>query len=524
MRFPRRSGVLLHPSSLPGSYGIGEIGPDASRFVDTLHGMGQTLWQVLPLGPTSFGNSPYQSPSTFACNPLLISFDALVEEGLLPRERLTDFPLLPAQRVDYGAAIPARFRVLREVCDHFERRATPVLRDAFDAFCSREAGWLESYALFQALKEGHNLAPWIHWPRPLALRQKRALAEARERYAPEIAAQRVLQFLFDWQWRQLREHGRARGVQIIGDIPIFVAHDSADVWANPSLFHLDDGGRPTVQAGVPPDYFSATGQLWGNPLYRWDLHRDSGFAWWTARVRRVLELVDIVRIDHFRGFQAYWEIPAGAATAVDGRWAEGPGADLFDAMLAQLGQLPIIAEDLGVITEEVEALRDLYAFPGMRILQFAFGPDPQAEGFRPAAVPENCVVYTGTHDNDTTVGWFRSKPGRGSTRTAAAIRKERQAIREYFGTNGSDIHWRLIDEALRSAADTAIVPLQDVLGLGSEARMNLPGESEGNWEWRYAGESLTGGLQQQLRHLTEQTGRAPWPVPQPAVPEAADLG
>ncbi len=507
MKFDRASGLLMHPTSLPGPYGIGEIGPEARRFVDRLEAMGQRLWQVLPLGPTSYGDSPYQSPSTFAGNHLLISFEQLVEDGLLSAGRLKAFPSLPADRVDFGPAILARMEVLESVCRTFARRAPEKTRAAFERFCRHEAYWLDEYALFMAIKAEHGGGPWVDWPRELALREPAALAAARKRLATAIRNHRILQFLFHDQWRRLRAYAHRKNVKIVGDIPIFVAHDSSDVWAQPELFHLDGRGHPTVVAGVPPDYFSATGQLWGNPLYRWDVHEHHGYAWWIARMRKVFELVDIVRIDHFRGFEAYWEIPGGEPTAINGRWVEGPGIRLFEALRDALGELPIIAEDLGVITDAVEALRDACDFPGMRVLQFAFGNDDKAEDYKPHNFPPHCIVYTGTHDNDTTVGWFWSQAGEGSTRSQADIEAERRGILEYIGTDGSQIHWDLIGLAWRSRANTAIAPLQDLFGLGSEARMNVPGRPGGNWSWRFDWSQFTEHAEVSLRALTGETGR-----------------
>lgn len=507
MRFDRRGGILLHPTSLPGPYGMGEIGPHAYRFADALKEMGQRLWQMLPLGPTGYGDSPYQSLSTFAGNPLLISFDLLVEDGLLSPARLRDFPRFPETYVDFGPVIQARMAVLNTVCRSFRRRATKAMQEEFDRFCAENAEWLDDFALFFALKHAHDLRPWHTWEPELVHRDPRALRAARKKYATAIRNVKLCQFFFFKQWHRLGEYCHARDIHIIGDIPIFVAHDSADVWAHPELFYLDENGQPTVVAGVPPDYFSSTGQLWGNPLYRWDTHKATGYAWWIERIRRTLELVDILRIDHFRGFEAYWEIPATEKTAVNGRWVKGPNADLFVALESALGRLPIIAEDLGVITPEVEALRDRFQFPGMRVLQFAFGNDAKAADYRPESYPPNCVVYTGTHDNDTTIGWFHSEPGKNSTRTKEDIEKERAFILAYLKSDGREIHWDLIRLAYGSNADTAIVPLQDVLGLGSEARMNVPGTESGNWRWRFTWDQLTPEIKARMRQITEASGR-----------------
>ncbi|NCY20604.1 4-alpha-glucanotransferase [bacterium] len=507
MTFPRSSGILLHPTSLPGPYGMGEIGPEAHRWLAHLNGMSQKLWQVLPLGPTGYADSPYQTLSTFAGNPMLVSIASLREEGLLHEEDVKDFSPLPQSFVDYGPAILARSRILRKAATSFPRRATPALKAAQTAFEEKNAPWLEDFALFSVLKTAHGGGPWVNWPAPLVHREKTALAQARKQLAKEIRHTKVLQFLFHHQWSSLRREAKTRGVSIIGDIPIFVAHDSADVWCHPELFFLEKNGQPSVIAGVPPDYFSQTGQRWGNPLYRWEAHEEQGFSWWIDRLKSTFELYDIVRIDHFRGFAANWQIPASEPTAVKGRWVPGPGRKLFDVARKTLGNLPIIAEDLGVITPDVDALRDGLGFPGMRILQFAFGDDPKAADFRPESYPTNCVVYTGTHDNDTTVGWYRSEPGRDSTRNAEQIAREQHNTRTYLSCDGSQIHWDLIALALRSGANTAIYPLQDILGLGSEARMNVPGRENGNWAWRFQWSQLTPDIEQRLGRLTREAHR-----------------
>ena len=507
MEFQRKAGILLHPTSLPGPYGIGEIGVQAREFADRLREMGVGLWQMLPLGPTGYGDSPYQSLSTFAGNTMLICLDQLVADGYLPAKDLAGFPRFPEDRVDYGPVIPARTRVLQMAADKFARRATAFQKADFQRFCDANADWLEDFALFQAIKESEGLRPWTQWPAALARREPAALKEFARAHSHQVKTVRILQFLFDQQWRQLKAHCNEQGIQLVGDIPIFVAHDSADTWANPDLFYLNPDGSPTVVAGVPPDYFSATGQLWGNPLYRWDVHKQSDYAWWIRRMKKILSLVDIVRIDHFRGFEAYWEIPGGEPTAMNGRWVPGPGADFFESLRRQMGDLPVIAEDLGVITPGVEALRDGFNLPGMRILQFAFGSDDQAENYKPHSYPPNCVVYTGTHDNDTTVGWFRSEPGQGSTRSREEIDRERNTVLGYVHTDGSQIHWDLISLAFRSKAATSVVPLQDVFGLGSEARMNTPGTTSGNWGWRFAWDALDSATVRRMRDLVEFSGR-----------------
>ena len=494
MRFPRSSGILLHPTSLPGRYGIGDLGGEARRFVDFLVAAGQTLWQVLPLGPTGYGDSPYQCFSARAGNPLLISLERLVEAGWLDASALADAPAFPDDRVDFERLVPWKTALLESA----------VSRDpGFKKFCEGNQHWLDDYALFMALKEAHRGAAWTRWEPGARDRDPTALAQWSERLAAPIAAQRFVQFAFFKQWRELRAYARARGIRIMGDLPIYVSHDSADVWANRRYFQLDAQGNPTVVSGVPPDYFSQTGQLWGNPIYRWDALANDGYGWWLDRFRAAFEMVDMIRLDHFRGFEAYWEVPASEATAVNGQWVKGPGARLFRAAQAKLGELPLVAENLGVITPEVEAIREEFGFPGMAVLQFAFGNDAQAPTFRPHNYPRQVVAYSGTHDCDTTVGWWSSQ-GRGeSTRSDAEIRRERDFAMRYLNTDGREIHWVFIRALLASVADTVLFPLQDVLGLGTEARMNQPATLGGNWRWRYRAGALTPELTERLRELTE---------------------
>jgi 4-alpha-glucanotransferase len=503
----RRSGILLHPTSLPGRYGIGELGREALAFVDFLAATRQSLWQVLPLGPTGYGDSPYQCFSAFAGNPLLVSLDALAEAGLLSKRDLAAASF-PADSVDYGAVIDFKRPLLVKAFAAFEKNAAPSRRDGFLAFCHGEAAWLDDFALFMALKDAHGGAAWHTWDEGLVTRDPEALAAARRQHESAIACVQFAQFLFSEQWGAVRAKASALGIQVMGDIPIFVAHDSSDVWARPDLFTLAADGTPALQAGVPPDYFSATGQLWGNPLYRWDALERTGFAWWVDRFRASLRLFDSVRLDHFRGFEAYWEIPGGEKTAVNGRWVKGPGSALFDAVQAALGPLPIVAENLGVITAEVEALRERYGWPGMAILQFAFGDDSQANDFLPYTYPRNRVVYTGGHDNDTTVGWWTAGVG-DSTRSEEEVTRERDFALRYVGGDGREIHWDFIRTVMASVADTAIFPLQDVLGAGTEARMNLPGRLGGNWKWRFEAEALTPAITQRLETLTRTFGRRP---------------
>ena len=502
----RSAGILLHPTSLPGRFGIGEIGPEAHRWLDRVAQMAQRCWQVLPLGPTGFGDSPYQTLSTFAGNPLVISFDLLRDDRLIDAGRLDAVPSLPADHVAFGDVIGTRLAVLHEVAAGFGRRASAELQAMFTQFVDENRNWLDDYALFVSLKAHFAGRSWTDWPADVAGREPGVLAAAARELAEGIDHARTGQFLFHDQWRRLRERATELGISIIGDLPIFVAHDSADVWCRPDLFDLTENGRPRVVAGVPPDYFSQTGQRWGNPLYRWEAHEAEGYAWWIARLRHAFELFDVLRIDHFRGFAASWEIPAADPTAENGRWVTGPGRRLFDAAAAALGPQPIIAEDLGLITPDVEALRDELGFPGMRILQFAFGPE-QAETDLPERYPVNSVVYTGTHDNDTTVGWYHAVPGSDSTRTADEIRAEQHRVRTYLSSDGTDIQWQMIELALQTPANTAVVPLQDVLGLGSEARMNVPGRPWGNWTWRFEWEQLPPELEERLENLTRAAGR-----------------
>jgi 4-alpha-glucanotransferase len=502
MTSSRSSGVLLHPTSLPGRWGIGDLGAPAYAFVDFLHTAGQQLWQIMPLGPTGYGDSPYQGFSAFAGNPLLISLDQLRADGLLEEEDLAESPGFSDWAVDYGAVIGFKIPLLRRSFERFQAGATPELRQEVAAFRAGNRAWLEDYALFAALKQAHEGANWNTWEPGAAQRQPDALLRWRQELAEPIGFHAYMQFQFFRQWGRLKEYANQRGVRIIGDIPIFVAYDSADVWANPELFFLDETGQPTVVAGVPPDYFSATGQLWGNPLYRWDVLAQQGYGWWIERFRTAFTLVDIVRLDHFRGFAAYWEVPASEETAINGRWVDGPGAALFEAVRARLGDLPIIAEDLGLITPDVNELRDQLGFPGMKVLQFAFGGGPD-DPYLPHNYEPHSVVYTGTHDNDTTTGWWNT-----------VMPHERTHAQIYMGRDGSDISWDLIRLALASVAEMAVIPLQDVLAFGSEARMNTPGRASGNWSWRYTPDQLGQPLIDRLRMLTAVYGRVKPEKPQ----------
>jgi 4-alpha-glucanotransferase len=492
---PRDSGILLHPTSLPGAHGIGDLGDGAYRWLDFLVAGGQQLWQVMPLGPPGFGNSPYAARSAFAGNPLLISLDRLVADGLLGAHDLADQPDWPPSRVDFGVAAAFKLPRLRRAYGRFAGGHAAELHRAFETFIAENAGWLDDYALFMALREEHGGAPWNEWERGLVQRDPATLTAARTRLVTAIEHTRFVEFLFRRQWQALRHAAHARGIRIIGDIPIFVAHDSADVWAHQDLFALDADGNPTVVAGVPPDYFSPTGQRWGNPLYRWDRSAETGHRWWIERFRATLAIVDLVRIDHFRGFESYWEVPAAEETALNGRWAPGPGEPFFRAVTDALGPLPVIVEDLGLITEEVHALRRALGYPGMKVLQFAFGDDA-TNPYLPHNYDRDCVVYTGTHDNDTTEGWF-----------AALAPKEQARVIRYAGGGRESIGRTLIRLALGSVARMAIVPLQDVLGLGSEARMNLPGWGTGNWNWQATPEQIAPHHAAWLGEMTVIYGR-----------------
>lgn len=468
---PRTAGVLLHPTSLPGPYGIGDLGPIAYEWVDVLAASGQTWWQVLPLGPTGYADSPYQAFSAFAGNPYLISPELLRRDGLLGTLDLIT-PRFPSDHVDYGPVIRFKQAILTRAWENYQDGAAPTLREPFEAFCKSEASWLDDFALFMALKDYHQGASWLEWQQELLLRKPAALEKARKQLTNGIGRHRLGQFLFARQWAALKKYANEKKVKLIGDIPIFVSIDSSDVWANPELYKLDEDRTPIVVAGVPPDYFSVTGQLWGNPHYDWAAMKKTGYAWWIARFKAILHQVDLIRLDHFRGFEAAWEVPAGNETAEEGEWVPGPGADLLNAVKKGLGGLPLIAEDLGVITPPVDALRKRFDLPGMRILQFAFsGPDNR---FLPLHHERNTVVYTGTHDNDTTIGWYNSAPD-----------NEKDYMRRYLGWGGEDPAWTLIRMAWSSVAAYALMPLQDLLSLPTEARMNYPGRPANNWQWRF---------------------------------------
>jgi 4-alpha-glucanotransferase len=497
MHFERSSGILFHPTSLPGRYGIGDLGTAAYQFVDFLVDAGQTMWQILPLGPTGYGNSPYQSPSAFAGNPLLISLDRMVEENLLESGDMPDIPeaFYREDRVNYDAVASYKYPLLKRSFERLRASPTSPHTKELARFCKEQSGWLDDYALFMALTE-HFEKPWYQWDRDISLRESPAAIEQwQKKLSEQIEFRKYMQYLFFTQWLSLKSYANSRGVRIIGDIPIYVSFDSADVWANPDMYKLDKDGNPTVVAGVPPDYFSATGQRWGNPIYRWDQMSKRDFDWWIARMKQTLTVVDIVRIDHFRGLESYWEVPASEETAVNGKWVKAPGTKFFNTLNSVFGELPIIAEDLGLITPEVEKLRDKFKLPGMKVLHFAFG-DTSDNPYLPHNYEANFVAYTGTHDNDTTIGWFEKLP-----------HDQREAVQCYMGREGSDIAWELMRLAMMSVAEVCIVPLQDVLRLGSESRMNTPGTIEGNWEWRLPSRTLTPGIAQGLRTLTKAYGR-----------------
>jgi 4-alpha-glucanotransferase len=499
--FSRSSGILLHPTSLPGRYGIGDLGSWAYHFVDYLHAAGQSIWQVLPLGPTGYGDSPYQSLSSFAGNTNLISLDRLVEDGWLAESDLENVPQFPSDRVDFGPVIEYHNQILAAAHANFE--ADSHSKDVFEAWCEENAFWLDDFALFAALKEANGGQAWVKWPHGEAARSEKAVSAARKTYSQRIAEHRFLQWVFATQWAELKDYANDKGIRIIGDVPIFVAHDSSDVWANRDLFYLDDSGNPTVIAGVPPDYFSPTGQRWGNPLYRWD-RMAPDYAWWIQRVESALSRFDIVRIDHFRGFEAYFEIPASESTARKGRWVKGPDRDFFNALSSairdslgkELNEV-IIAEDLGVITKEVNELRNAWELPGMIILQFAFVNE---ERFLPHNHHPNSIVYTGTHDNNTMMGWWLGE----------SSKEQREYMKRYLSKDEiTQPNWEMIRLGMQSVAHTFIMPLQDILGTGAETRMNTPSVPSGNWVWRCPPDALQDPWRTILPDLTRLYQR--WP-------------
>jgi len=489
MTFKRSSGIILHPTSLPGPDGIGDLGPEAYRWVDFLSQAGCGLWQVLPLGPTGYGDSPYQCFSAFAGNPFLVSPALLLDQKLLTRKDLLDRPNFPADRVDFGPVIEWKIKLLDRAYRHFLKSKNQQIIQNYTDFCNLQSSWLDDYALFMAIKEDQGGRSWDNWPVELRSRNTESLREFSGMKSDAIQKQKFRQFLFFDQWQRVRNYAHNKNIHIIGDIPIFVAYDSADAWAHPELFFLDRKGKPTCVAGVPPDYFSPTGQLWGNPLYRWNIHKKTGYTWWLERVKAVLNVVDFIRLDHFRGFAGYWEVPAGMPTAEIGRWVKGPGKDLFKAIERTFASLPILAEDLGEITPDVIELRDSLGLPGMKILQFGFSSTPD-DPFLPHNYPVHCVSYTGTHDNDTARGWYES-----------ASEKEKDFCRRYLGRSGDDISWDMIRAIWSSSSIFALAPMQDLLSLGNEGRMNFPGKAAGNWGWRYTNEKVNWTLTSRLKEM-----------------------
>ncbi len=488
----RQGGILLHPISLPGPFGIGDLGPELFRFIDFLHSNRQQLWQILPLGPTGYGNSPYQSFSSFAGNPLLISPDKLIDIGLLSPENIS-IPKFTSN-IDYSKVIDFKMDLLLQAFTNYSNKSFSSLKKRFKGFLETHHYWLEDYTIFMTIKEAHDLQAWNTWEEPLKLRNTSTLETWKKNNQREIHFQKFIQFLFFIQWDEVKKYAHKKGVKIIGDIPIFVAYDSADVWANSHLFHLDKLGNLEYVAGVPPDYFSETGQRWGNPIYRWDRMITNGFHWWIQKIKHCFLLVDILRIDHFRGFEAYWRIPASEPTAINGEWLSGPRIELFIALKKALGSLPIIAENLGIITPAVEELLQQTGFPGMRVLQFAFGVDEEEfienENLPHNFVP-NTIVYTGTHDNDTTLGWFETAP-----------KEIQEEVLEYLNTDGEDIVGDMIRLAWSSVARISIIPLQDLLRLGNEGRMNFPGTESGNWEWRFIWDQLSKERGEEIDNLS----------------------
>jgi 4-alpha-glucanotransferase len=496
--FERSAGILLHPTSLPGRYGIGDLGNEAYNFINFLEAAGQTIWQVFPLGPTGYGDSPYQSFSTFAGNPLIISPQALAEDGLLTYQDLENVPDFDPNDIDFGRVIPYKFSLLSKAYKKFLVSSQP--KDDYAEFCRENASWLEDYALFMAVKVHHGGVSWTQWDKDIAFRKDGAVEKWRNKLQIEVDYYKFIQFEFFKQWKAIKIYANEKNIKIIGDIPIYIPYDSTDCWANKELFSVDKKGKLEKVGGVPPDYFSATGQLWGNPLYRWDVMEKDDFAWWKKRISNMLGLVDIIRIDHFRGLEAYWEIPGNAPTAQTGRWLKAPGEKLFNSIKKHLGSLPIIAEDLGVITKEVEHLRDQFEFPGMKILQFAFGKDMENK-FLPHNFTKNCIVMTGSHDNDTTRGYYERVKNDGSD-----IYEFTQKYLDYYG---EDITAELIRTAYSSVANLVVIPMQDILNLGNKARMNFPGKVGGNWTWRFRWDMVPYDISGKYKAMMEIYDRPP---------------
>jgi 4-alpha-glucanotransferase len=496
MKTERSSGILLHPTSLPGKYGIGTLGKEAFRFIDFLSKSKQQLWQILPLGPTGFADSPYQCFSSSAGNPLLIDLDTLVREGLLNKKDLNNLEPADEETVDFGSVITNKYPLLKKALDAFKANAGKEHRKDFREFTITNSRWLDDYALFMSLKEHFNQKPWYQWKKPLKMRIETELKPLRRLLGSRIEFHKFIQYLFFRQWITVKDYAHSKNIRIIGDIPLYVALDSVDAWANTEMFQFDKNRNPLAVGGVPPDYFSATGQLWGNPLYRWDVMKKDKYRWWIERIKSNLVLYDIIRIDHFRGFAAYWAVPYGEKTAINGRWIPCPGKELFEQIRKDLGDIPIIAEDLGVITDDVVDLRDSFGLPGMKILQFAFDSG-EANDYIPHNFVKNCIAYTGTHDNDTVKGWFEK-----------AKVADRKYVLDYMDSSEKDLCRDFVRLAWASVANTAIVPMQDLLEMGSEARMNLPGTTINNWMWRAKSNAFTAELSQKLAKLTVLYGRA----------------
>lgn len=491
----RKTGVLAHPTSFPSKYGIGDLGYGAYHFLDFLKSSGCKIWQVLPLGPTGYGDSPYQSFSSFAGQPLIISPDKLIDYGLLEESEIELKDWNP-RRVDFGEVIPYKMEILKTAYKNFTEKKDENIKTEYKIFCKKHKFWLDDFALFMAAKEHHGGIVWNEWDKAIAFPTKKSKKEWTKKLKPNVDFYKFVQYLFFKQWNELKSYANDNGISIIGDTPIFVAFDSADVWTNKELFYLTDDGYPEVVAGVPPDYFSATGQLWGNPLYNWGNHKKDNYKWWTMKIKHSLEVVDILRIDHFRGFDAYWTVKYGAETAIVGEWNKGPGKDLFEKIENAIGiGLPIIAEDLGIITKSVEALRDNFGFPGMRILQFAF-EDLEENPHLPHHYVKNSICYTGTHDNDTTLGWYYSLSER-----------SKDKVRRYLNVDGSNIVWDFIRLAIASSSETAVIPLQDLFSLGSESRMNTPGVPYDNWQFRFTYDMLHNDIKNHLLYLNKLFGR-----------------
>ena len=500
----QESGILLHVTSLPGDYGIGEIGKEAKQFIDCLKKMGQSLWQILPLGYPGNTQSPYDLLSSFAGNPLLISLETLAKNGYLEEKSLLINSKQENHQIDFGSLIHYKIDILNRAAETFYNHTSEEIERLYQNFCKENDYWLDDYSLFLTLKKIHNGKAWNHWSDSFRNRETIALKNINDEYFSEIEKIKIIQFLFHSQWKGLKKYANKNEVNIIGDLPLYVTYDSAEVWANPELFSLNSNGDMSFVSGVPPCFFSKTGQLWGHPLYQWEAHEASHYKWWKSRFKKLYEMVDIIRIDHFNGIAKYWKVPAESSTAVNGEWVEGPGENFFEEIFNYLNENSIIAEDLGEAEKEGRELKNKYGIPGMKILQSAFG-----NGYKsyPHSYTENCVVYTGTHDNDTTVGWFHSQPGEGNTQTKNEIDTERMNVLKYLKTDGKEIHWDMIKIALSSKAKTVIIPLQDILGLDSSARMNIPGTVSGNWRWRFDWSMLTEGIMHRMKILTTKFNR-----------------